>query len=288
MLHRRKKRWMYGLLACIVAISVNLATPTISQAGFLDNLLRGVLIWGVQSYQISNLSDTQEQNFGQQIHNELMRSGKIKLYQNQRVNSYINDIGQRLARESSRPNLSYKFFVVEDDSVNAFATMGGYNYINTGLIRTAANEAELASVVGHEIGHIVAKHSLEQMKAQARNQGILAAAGLDSSQIVQLGVAIAVDFPNSRSDEIEADDLGFNMLTQAGYAPEAMASFMRKLMAANGGGRPPGFLSTHPATSDRIARLQGKADSYAGNNQGTLYAEGLNQQRYQSRVSPLR
>lgn len=187
MLHRRKNRWMYGLLACIVAISVNLATPTVSQAGFFENLLRGVLIWGVQSYQISNLSDAQEQDFGQQIHNELTRSGQVKLYQNQRVVSYINEIGQRLARQSTRPNLNYKFFVVEDDSVNAFATMGGYNYINTGLIKTAANEAELASVIGHEIGHIAAKHSLEQMRMQARNQGILAATGLDSNQIVQLG-----------------------------------------------------------------------------------------------------
>lgn len=77
MLHRRKNRWMYGLLACIVAISVNLATPTVSQAGFFENLLRGVLIWGVQSYQISNLSDAQEQDFGQQIHNELTRSGRL-------------------------------------------------------------------------------------------------------------------------------------------------------------------------------------------------------------------
>ncbi|AMA09271.1 MULTISPECIES: M48 family metallopeptidase [Cyanophyceae] len=288
MLHRRKNRWMYGLLACIVAISVNLATPTVSQAGFFENLLRGVLIWGVQSYQISNLSDAQEQDFGQQIHNELTRSGQVKLYQNQRVVSYINEIGQRLARQSTRPNLNYKFFVVEDDSVNAFATMGGYNYINTGLIKTAANEAELASVIGHEIGHIAAKHSLEQMRMQARNQGILAATGLDSSQIVQLGVAIAVDYPNSRSDETEADDLGFNMLTRVGYAPEAMASFMKKLMAANsGGGRPPEFLSTHPATNDRIVRLQNKAARYSGNPQGSLYAEGLNQQRYRSRLSPL-
>lgn len=125
----------------------------------------------MQSYQISNLSDAQEQDFGQQIHNELTRSGQVKLYQNQRVVSYINEIGQRLARQSTRPNLNYKFFVVEDDSVNAFATMGGYNYINTGLIKTAANEAELASVIGHEIGHIAAKHSLEQMRMQAGTRG---------------------------------------------------------------------------------------------------------------------
>ncbi|BAW95551.1 peptidase, M48 family [[Synechococcus] sp. NIES-970] len=287
MLSRQKKRWVYGLMACILAISVNLATPTVSHAGFLENLLRGVINWGVQSYQLSNLSDAQEQGFGQEIHNNLIRSGRVKLYNNQRVVSYVNEIGQRLARESTRPSLNYRFFVVEDDSINAFATMGGYNYINTGLIKTATNEAELASVIGHEIAHIAAKHSLAQMRVQARNQGLLTAAGLDSSQIVQLGMAIAVDYPNSRSDEMEADDLGFNMLTRAGYAPEAMVSFMRKLMDASGGRRPPGFLSTHPATSDRIARLQTRVNGYQGNAQGTLYTEGLNQQRYRSRVTPL-
>jgi beta-barrel assembly-enhancing protease len=285
-LHRWKKRWVYGIMACILAISVNLATPTVSHANFFENLLRGVINWGVQSYQLSNISDTQEQSFGQEIHNNLIRSGRVKLYNNQRVVSYINEIGQRLARESTRPRLNYRFFVVEDDAINAFATMGGYNYINTGLIKTAANEAELASVIGHEIGHIAAKHSIEQMRVQARNQGILTAAGLNGSQVVQLGMAIAIDYPNSRSDELEADDLGFAMLTRAGYAPEAMASFMRRLMAASGGNRPPSFLSTHPATGERVTRLQAKADNYQG-SQGALYAEGLNTQRYRSRVSPL-
>ena len=69
MLHRKKHRWLYGLVAFVTAISINLATPTISQAGFFDNLLRGILIWGVQSYQLSNLSDADEENFGTQIHN---------------------------------------------------------------------------------------------------------------------------------------------------------------------------------------------------------------------------
>lgn len=282
MLHHRKNRWLYGLTACFMAVSINLATPTVSQAGWLDNILRGVLIWGVQSYQLSNLSDKDEENFGKQIHDELVNSGQISLYRNTRINNYINDIGQRLAAKSTRSNINYVFSVVNDDSINAFATMGGRVYINTGLIKTVANEAELASVIGHEIAHIAGKHAIEQMKAQARNQGILAATGMDQSQIVQLGVAIALDFPHSRSDETEADELGFDMLTQAGYAPEAMASFMKKLLSANSGGRPPTFLSTHPATGDRVSRLQAKADSYSGASNA-----GLDAQRYRDNVYPL-
>lgn len=289
MLHRKKNRWLYGLMACITAVSINLATPTVSQAGWLGNILQGILIWGVQSYQISNLSDKDEMEFGKQIHNELVNSRQINLYNNQRVVNYVNGIGQRLAKQGSRPNIQYVFSVVDDESINAFATMGGRVYINTGLIQTAENEAELASVIGHEIAHIEKKHAIKQMQTQARNQGILTAAGLGGSQIVQLGVAIALDFPNSRSDETEADDAGFKMLTQAGYAPEAMASFMKKLMAANGGGGGPTFLSTHPSTSDRVSRLQTKANQYQPSAQTdtAFYTQGLNNQHYRNSVSPL-
>ncbi|OKH15934.1 M48 family metallopeptidase [[Limnothrix rosea] IAM M-220] len=288
MRHRTRNRWLYGCMACIMAVSINLATPAVSQAGWLDNLLRGVLIWGVQSYQLSNLSDKDEMDFGKQIHQELVNSGQIRLYNNSQVTNYISEIGQRLAKNSERPGIKYNFFVVEDDSINAFATMGGYNYVNTGLIKAAANEAELASVIGHEIAHIEGKHSIEQMKAQARNQGILAATGLDSSQIVQLGVAIAFDFPHSRNDEREADAIGFDLLTQAGYAPEAMASFMTTLKNETGGGGA-SFLSTHPGTDERIISLQAEANTYtAANAKGARHDIGLNEQHYRNKISPLR
>lgn len=289
MLHRKKNRWLYGLMACVVAVSINLATPAVSQANWLQNIIRGAIIWGVQSYQIANLSDKDEMEFGKQIHNELVNSRQISLYNNPRVVNYVNDIGQRLVKQGSRPNIQYVFSVVNDDSINAFATMGGRVYINTGLIQTAENEAELASVVGHEIAHIDEKHALKQMQAQARNQGILTAAGLGSSQIVQLGVAIALDYPNSRSDETAADDAGFTMLTKSGYAPEAMASFMQKLMAASGGGGAPSFLRTHPSTGDRVSRLQAKANQYQPSAQTdtAFYTQGLDTQHYRNSVSPL-
>ena len=291
MLHRKKNRWLYGCIAFLTAISINLATPAVSQAGWLDNILRGVLIWGVQSYQLSNLSDADEMDFGKQIHNEIIGSGQgqVQLYKNSNVVNYIEDIGERLAENSSRPGIDYRFYVVDDDSINAFATMGGYTYVNTGLVEAAANEAELASVIGHEIAHIEEKHSIDQMKAQARNQGILAAAGLDSSQIVQLGVAIAFDFPHSRNDERQADDVGFDLLTSAGYAPEAMASFMTTLMNESGGGGA-SFLSTHPGTQERVITLQQNADDYMADSsytKGSYHDIGLDQQHYLNQISPL-
>ena len=158
--------------------------------------------------------------------------------------------------------------------------MGGYVYVNTGLIAAADNEAELASVIGHEIGHIVGRHSVKQMKQRAISQGLLSAAGLDRSNAIQIGVELAVSRPNSRSDELEADRFGLDNMIKANYAPAGMLGFMNKLLKK--GGSAPSFLSTHPATSERIEILQQKIDPATANN-GT----GLDNRAYKNRVSSL-
>ncbi|MFM7578978.1 MAG: M48 family metalloprotease, partial [Microcystaceae cyanobacterium] len=137
---------------------------------------------------------------------------------NRPLNEYINEIGQHLAQNSDRPDLPYTFQVVNDRAINAFATMGGFVYINTGTILAADNEAELASVIAHEIGHITARHSVTRMRDMALSQGLMTAAGLQESTIVNMGVQLAVNLPMSREAEMEADQLGLKMLTRAGYA----------------------------------------------------------------------
>jgi beta-barrel assembly-enhancing protease len=275
--YRYYRRWLYGLLAVIVTLSISLSNiqPSYS-ASWLE-----LLIQGVQVVQLSKISNAQEVALGGEINKELVNSGQAKIYNNQAINDYINQIGQQLAKTSERPDIPYTFQVVDDDSLNAFATMGGYVYINTGTIAAADNEAELASVIGHEIGHIVARHSVEQMRDRALSQGLLSAAGLDRSDAVNIGVELAVSRPNSRSDELEADRLGVENITKAGYAPVGMIGFMQKLLE-QGGGSTPGFLSTHPATSDRIKILQELIDPRTA-NVGT----GLDNQAYRSRISYL-
>jgi beta-barrel assembly-enhancing protease len=275
--YRYYRRWLYGLLAVIVTLSISLSNiqPSYS-ASWLE-----LLIQGVQVVQLSKISNAQEVALGGEINKELANSGQAKIYNNQAINDYINQIGQQLAKTSERPDIPYTFQVVDDDSLNAFATMGGYVYINTGTIAAADNEAELASVIGHEIGHIVARHSVEQMRDRALSQGLLSAAGLDRSDAVNIGVELAVSRPNSRSDELEADRLGVENITKAGYAPVGMIGFMQKLLE-QGGGSTPGFLSTHPATSDRIKILQELIDPRTA-NVGT----GLDNQAYRSRISYL-
>jgi beta-barrel assembly-enhancing protease len=267
---------LYGFTAFVLSIIINLVhiQPSYS-ISWLDLMIRGI-----QVVQFSNISNAQEAELGSSINQELISSGQAKIYRNQTINSYVNQIGQRLAKTSERPDLSYTFQVVDSKDLNAFATMGGYVYVNRGLIAAADNEAELAGVIGHEIGHIAAKHGIKHMRDQAVAQGLLSAAGLDRSDAVQIGVELAVSRPNGRSDELEADRFGLNNMIKANYAPAGILGFMQKLLKT--GGSTPSFLSTHPATSDRIKILKELINPQTAN-----VGDGLDSRAYKSRISSL-
>ncbi|MEM8674733.1 MAG: M48 family metallopeptidase [Cyanobacteria bacterium P01_G01_bin.67] len=270
------RHFLYGLITFIVIIYINLLNIQPSYGvSWLELMIRGI-----QIVQISNISNTQELELGRAINQELINSGQAKIYRNQSINNYINQIGQRLAKTSQRPNIPYTFQIVNDENINAFATMGGYVYINKGLITAADNEAELASVMGHEIGHIAGRHGIEQMRDRALAQGLLSAAGLDRNNAVQIGVELAVSRPNSRSDELEADRFGLENMIKANYAPAGILGFMQKLLRK--GGSTPGFLSTHPATSDRIRILQQQINPQTSN-----VGNGLDNQAYKRRIRSL-
>ncbi|MGI0487793.1 M48 family metallopeptidase [Pantanalinema rosaneae CENA516] len=272
---RRSRRWIHPLLSVTMAVLVIVGQPIVAQAlPWGDLILRGI-----QVIQLSSMSDRQEVEIGKQINQELIGKGRVRLYRDSRVTQYVDSIGQRLAVQSRRPNLPYTFQVVDDSGVNAFATMGGFIYVNTGLIKLAENEAELASVLGHEIAHVAAKHSLRQAREMAIASGVAGAAGVNRNILVNIGVELALRRPHSRQAEYEADQLGLENLRQAGYAPSAMVSFMRKLMGTS---PIPTFLSTHPATSDRVTRLQ----QAIGPNQLDA-GDGLDTVSYRERIRPL-
>jgi beta-barrel assembly-enhancing protease len=270
-----RHRWVYGLISTLVAFGIVLGTPNPSPAIPLGELI----MRGIQVIQLSNVSDAQEVSLGGQINQQLISQNKIKIYSNSSVKQYVNSIGERLVPDSARPDLDYTFQVVEDNALNAFATMGGYVYVTTGLLKAADNEAQLASVIGHEMGHIAAKHALKQMRQAAVTQGALAATGLSRSTAVNIGVELALSRPNGRQDEYEADELGLANLTDAGYAPSAMVAFMEKLLNQRS---VPTFLSTHPATSDRITRLEEAIDSATADS-----GDGLDRAAYRNNVKPL-
>jgi predicted Zn-dependent protease len=272
---RSQRRWLYPLLSCLVAVSIFASSPRPSQAIPWFDLIRQ----GVQVIQLSNVSDKEEIQLGKQINQQLV-GREFQLYRNESVNGYVNQIGQRLAAKSDRPNLPYKFQIVESDSVNAFATAGGYVYVTTQLLKTADNEAELASVLGHEIGHITNRHLINQMRETAIAGGVATAAGMDRNRAVQIGVELALRRPNSREHEYEADSAGLRTLGRTGYAQSAMVSFMEKLLKQGGSG--PTFLSTHPATKNRIVRLRKAIDPQQGN-----VGAGLDRAVYKANIRPL-
>jgi beta-barrel assembly-enhancing protease len=277
MLRGSQKRFLYGLLSVSVALGLFIGNPQPSHSIDLLRIIERGLQVLPEILQFSTISDAQEVQLGQQINQQLVSSGKVKILRNGRVNAYLNDIGQRLARNSVRPNIPYTFQAVNDNSINAFATMGGFVYIHTGLMTKADNEAELASVIAHEIGHIAGQHAIRQLQDQAIARGLLSATGLDRSTFVQLGVELAVNLPNSRGDEFEADRMGLKTLVQTGYAPAGMISLMKKLQRQ--GSSAPSFLSTHPAAADRAAVLEQSIDPRIA-NQGA----GLDSRAYQNKL----
>ncbi len=271
-------------MIALAAVTVSLPAAAPAQALPWGDLIRQ----GVQVLQFSNLSTRNEVALGNQIHNNLLSQG-TKIYQNQAVNAYVNQIGQRLVtRSKGHRDYPYIFQVVSDSRVNAFATMGGRVYVTTGLLKTADNEAELASVVAHEIGHVKERHLVKQIRQRTLTTGLLGTAtGLSQSQAANIGLELLVNRPKGRGDEYEADQVGLEILRQAGYAASAAPAFMKKLLSDR---RTPTFLSTHPAVPDRLKALQdaidqGEKDSCDRNP--NLQTCGLNEQDYQQRIGSL-
>jgi predicted Zn-dependent protease len=269
-----RRRLFYPLISLGVALGLCLGTPAPSQAIKILPLL----LQGVQVYQLSNISPRQEVELGKQMNDQLRQ--EVRISRNQRLTEYIQAIGNRLATHSDRRNIPYTFQVVEDDSINAFATAGGFMYVNMGLIEAADNEAELASVMGHEMGHIEGQHLVKQMRQRAIASGVATVAGLDRNQAVAIGVDLALNRPNSRQDEYDADTRGLKLLARAGYSPSAMVSFMKKL---EGRGSIPTFLSTHPGASDRVKALQQQITKLPNNNN----SYGLDNAAYKANIRNL-
>jgi predicted Zn-dependent protease len=213
------------------------------------------------------MSPAEEARVGAEQHPEVIREfGGV--YADPALGGYVAGIGQRLAAASEQPNLHWTFTILNNDIVNAFSLPGGYVYVTRGLLALAENEAELAGVMAHEIGHVTARHVAERYtQAQLANVGVLGVGILTGSQGIASGggaVASAALQSFSRDQEFEADSLGVRYLIRAGYDPNAMASFLRKLEADSaleaqlaglpGTGDDVDIMSTHPRTADRVGR----------------------------------
>lgn len=190
------------------------------------------------------------------------------------LKEYLDNLGNRLIESLGLPKDSFTFFLINDNTVNAFAVPGGYIGVHTGLLLTAANEAEVASVLGHEIAHVTQQHIPRMVSAQKQNMlpnlATLLAGILLGGQATEAAIAItsARSIENqltfTRSFEREADRIGITVLANSGYDTNSMADFFLRMQQANTlyETNAPQFLLTHPITTDRIAEAKARAANY--------------------------
>jgi predicted Zn-dependent protease len=218
--------------------------------------------------QLSLVSEAQEIQLGQQAAQEV--SQQLGLVDNDALQQYVQRVGAQLAAESERPNLPWTFRVVDDPTPNAFALPGGFIFMTRGMMNVMESEAELAAVLGHEIGHVTARHSVSQI-----SRGQLAQLGLGVGSILFPSAAQAVGglaqtgmqllfLSYGRDAERQADELGFRYALREGWEVREMDDIFATLMRigqASGRSELPSWLASHPAEPERIAAAQARADT---------------------------
>jgi predicted Zn-dependent protease len=207
--------------------------------------------------QLALISESQEIAMGEASHPEVL--AQFGMVQDNALQQYFSNIGTNLAKISHRPDLPWHFTIVDSPVVNAFAVPGGYVYITRGIIEYMNNEAELAGVAGHEIGHVTARHSVTQLsQEQLLGLGLTLGSVFSPtfrqfSQLAQMGMQVLM-LKYSREDERQADELGIQYMTKLGYDPDQMSKFFQVFLTMDeaSGQAVPSWLSSHPTTPERI------------------------------------
>ena len=183
----------------------------------------------------------------------------------------VQEIGQRVVSRSRASQTPYEFhftLLADPKTINAFALPGGPVFITRGLYSRLQNEGQLAGVLGHETGHVVGRHASEQMAKSQLAQTLVGAAGVAASdsghgqEAVQIGALVAqmAQLRYGRQDELQADTLGVDFMSEAGYDPRGMIEVMKILESSSNGQHPPEFLSSHPDPGNRIGVIQAEID----------------------------
>ena len=240
------------------------------------------------------VSTQQEVQLGTQYAQQI--NAQLPIMRDANVNSYINSLGNSLARVADNRNLSWRFYVVDSREVNAFAVPGGFVYVNRGLIERARTMNQLAGAMAHEIAHVTQRHSVEQMaQAQRADAGLTLAciltsvcqSGAASAAIQVSGSALFAKF--SRDDESEADRYGVQYLVAAGIDPRGMVDMFQALLNERRS-RPTAvdaWFRTHPLEEDRIAETQAQIAHYPATRLRGLRVDNSAYQQFRSRLLSL-
>lgn len=244
------------------------------------------------------MSENREKEIGKEEHEKVLAS--MPLFNDEELLAYVRKVGNKVAKVSHRPNLEYTFTIIDSPEINAFALPGGYVYVNRGLLTFMNSEADLAAVLAHEIGHITARHSVQQQargtlaKTAAQVGGFVSAvatgSGYVGSQISDVASIWAQTGLSGfgREHELEADSLGAEYIREAGYDPTAMINVVTVLknqedfnkQVNNGGGGYHGLFATHPRNDTRlqeaIASVAELAGSEVTETDNTEFRENIN------------
>jgi predicted Zn-dependent protease len=228
--------------------------------------------------QLSLVSEAQEVQLGREAAQDVQAS--LGLLDDDQLQSYVERVGKRLAARSERPNLPWSFQVVDDPTPNAFALPGGFIYVTRGLLALLTSEAQLAAVLGHEIGHVTARHSVSQIsKAQLAQLGF-GLGGILFPETQQLAPAIGAGLEllflkYGRDDERQADEVGYRYLRDGGYSTSEADDVFAALERAGGEQRSalPNWLSTHPSPAERVKTAQARAAQEPASSRGTVGEE---------------
>jgi predicted Zn-dependent protease len=247
-------------------------------------MLPALLLLGLFAGDVTAMTEEEEIRLGRQLHVQVLR--EYRVYRDERLHEYVNEIGERLVAVSERPELDFTFTVLDSPEVNAFAGPGGYVYVSRGLITYLNSEAQLAAVIGHEIGHVTGRHA---SRAEA-NQGVSNALGILAA--IAIGLPGAQELGNlagtvlqrgyGRGRELEADESGARYLAAAGYDPNAMIEVIGilkdqelfEIEQAQAEDREPrvyhGLFATHPRADTRLQEVVGAAGEARRNATGNV------------------
>jgi predicted Zn-dependent protease len=240
-----------------VAVAILMPLAALSLAACATNPATG-------ESQLSLISEAQEIAMGREAAGQVQAS--LGLVDDRALQEYVHRVGTALAAASERPNLPWSFAVVDDPTPNAFALPGGFIFVTRGMMSLMMSEAELASVLGHEIGHVTARHSVNQLSRQQLAQLGLGLGGVLVPEVQQVAPLVSgslglLFLKYGRDDEREADELGFGYARQRGYASSEFGEVFAALerTAGDAAGAVPDWLSTHPAPAERVETARRRA-----------------------------
>ncbi len=253
---------MHKTISLSLVVLCMAAVPAYAQLGGLNKRLGQLQDAKAKADKVLDLkmSEAEERQLGDGVSEKLRHD--FGVYQDKAVTKYVSLVGGVLAQASSRPNLQWEFIVLDTDGVNAFAAPGGLVHITRGALGLIKNEAELAGVLGHEITHVTAKHtvrSIQKNKAVSLTADEVGGGSLTAGVIAKLVEASYKNVINNafdRDDEMESDRVGVTLASKVGYAPNGLAEVLMRLEERNKDRQEPnGLFASHPIIKDRLAGL---------------------------------